>query len=219
MRLSSRISNSMEAVFCVDCLEEALRLHGKPEVFNSDQGSQFTSEAFIGVLKREGITISMDGRWRAFDLHLCRAVVAQRQVRGRVPEQLRHDGRIADWTDEILCLLQRRADDLQKLIRDTDSNVSWINALSSVNGVYLKYKKDGRLYVGSAYGKGGILGRWSGYAKSGHAGNKLLKDLDPVVAAVKLTQGSISRRHQQMGVWKNLWRGSKVPFLGNTDNV
>jgi putative transposase len=65
--LSWRISNSMEAVFCVDCLEEALRAHGKPEIFNSDQGSQFTSVAFTGVLKREGITISMDGRGRAFD--------------------------------------------------------------------------------------------------------------------------------------------------------
>ena len=49
------------------CLEDALRLHGKPEVFNSAQGSQFTSEAFTGVLKREDITISMDGRGRAFD--------------------------------------------------------------------------------------------------------------------------------------------------------
>lgn len=65
--LSWRISNSMEAVFCVDCLEEALRAHGKPEIFNSDQGSQFTSDAFTGVLKREGIVISMDGRGRAFD--------------------------------------------------------------------------------------------------------------------------------------------------------
>ena len=65
--LSWRISNSMEAVFCVDCLEDALRVHGKPEVFNSDQGSQFTSDSFTGVLKREGITISMDGRGRAFD--------------------------------------------------------------------------------------------------------------------------------------------------------
>jgi len=65
--LSWRISNSMEAVFCVDCLEEALRTHCKPETFNSDQGSQFTSEAFTGVLKREGIVISMDGRGRAFD--------------------------------------------------------------------------------------------------------------------------------------------------------
>ncbi len=65
--LGWRISNSMEAAFCVDCLEEVLRAHGTPEVFNSDQGSQFTSEAFTGVLKREGIVISMDGRGRAFD--------------------------------------------------------------------------------------------------------------------------------------------------------
>lgn len=65
--LSWRISNSMEATFCVDCLEDALRTHGKPEIFNSDQGSQFTSAAFTGVLEREGIVISMDGRGRVFD--------------------------------------------------------------------------------------------------------------------------------------------------------
>jgi putative transposase len=65
--LGWRISNSMEAVFCVDCLEEALRAHGTPEIFNSDQGSQFTSAAFTDVLLREGIVISMDGRGRAFD--------------------------------------------------------------------------------------------------------------------------------------------------------
>jgi putative transposase len=65
--LSWRISNSMESVFCVDCLEEALRSHGKPEIFNSDQGAQFTSEAFTGVLKRKGVVISMDGRGRVFD--------------------------------------------------------------------------------------------------------------------------------------------------------
>ena len=65
--LSWRLSTTMEAVFCVDCLEEALRRHGKPEIFNSDQGSQFTSDAFTGVLIREGVTISMDGRGRAFD--------------------------------------------------------------------------------------------------------------------------------------------------------
>jgi putative transposase len=65
--LSWRISNSMEAVFCVDCLEEALRHHGKPEIFNSDQGAQFTSIAFTGMLEREGIVVSMDGRGRVFD--------------------------------------------------------------------------------------------------------------------------------------------------------
>ncbi len=65
--LSWRISNSLEAVFCVDCLEEALRKHDHPEIFNSDQGAQFTSDAFTGVLEREGIVISMDGRGRVFD--------------------------------------------------------------------------------------------------------------------------------------------------------
>ena len=56
----------MEASFCVDCLEEALRLYGRPEVFNTDQGAQFTADAFTDVLKREGVTISRDGRGRAF---------------------------------------------------------------------------------------------------------------------------------------------------------
>ena len=65
--LSWRISNSMDATFCVDSLDEAIRIHGKPEIFNSDQGSQFTSDAFTRLLKREEILISMDGRGRAFD--------------------------------------------------------------------------------------------------------------------------------------------------------
>lgn len=65
--LSWRLSNSMDASFCVDCLEDALREHGRPDVFNSDQGSQFTSTVFTDVLKREGVTISMDGRGRALD--------------------------------------------------------------------------------------------------------------------------------------------------------
>ena len=65
--LSWRISNSMDASFCVDCLEEALRNYTQPEIFNSDQGSQFTSADLTGVLKREEIKISMDGRGRVFD--------------------------------------------------------------------------------------------------------------------------------------------------------
>ena len=64
--LAWRVSISMEADFCVEALEEALARFGKPEIFNTDQGSQFTSQAFTGVLLREGIAISMDGRgaWR-----------------------------------------------------------------------------------------------------------------------------------------------------------
>lgn len=64
--LSWRISNTMEVTFCVEALEEALE-KGRPEIFNSDQGSQFTSDEFTGVLLSKGIAISMDGRGRAFD--------------------------------------------------------------------------------------------------------------------------------------------------------
>ena len=65
--LSWRLSNTMETSFCVDCLQEAIAHFGKPEIFNSDQGSQFTSDLFTGVLIEHGITISMDGRGRALD--------------------------------------------------------------------------------------------------------------------------------------------------------
>jgi len=60
--LTHRVSITREADFCVEALEEALTRHGKPEIFNTDQGSQFTSMAFTSVLLREKIAISMDGR-------------------------------------------------------------------------------------------------------------------------------------------------------------
>ena len=65
--LSWRLSNTMDTTFCIEALEEALNKYGRPEIFNSDQGSQFTSEAFTGVLKKHDIAISMDGRGRALD--------------------------------------------------------------------------------------------------------------------------------------------------------
>ena len=65
--LAWRVSNTLDSGFCVDCLEQALQGYGAPEVFNSDQGSQFTSETFTGALKGQGIAISMDGRGRALD--------------------------------------------------------------------------------------------------------------------------------------------------------
>lgn len=65
--LSWRLSNTMDTTFCVDALDEALRRFGTPEIFNTDQGSQFTSEAFTGVLKAHEITISMDGKGRWVD--------------------------------------------------------------------------------------------------------------------------------------------------------
>lgn len=65
--LSWELSNTMDAAFCVEALQRALSTGRQPKIFNTDQGSQFTSEAFTGLLTKHGIAISMDGVGRAFD--------------------------------------------------------------------------------------------------------------------------------------------------------
>jgi len=65
--LSWRLSNSLESSFCIEALEDALMMYGFPEIVNSDQGVQFTSEAFTGLLLANGIKISMDAKGRVFD--------------------------------------------------------------------------------------------------------------------------------------------------------
>lgn len=65
--LTWRVSNTMDVEFCIEALEEALRRFGRPEIFNTDQGSQFTSPRFTGVLRDAGVRISMDGRGRWMD--------------------------------------------------------------------------------------------------------------------------------------------------------
>ena len=65
--LAWRLSNTLDASFCTDTLEEALARYGKPEIVNTDQGSQFTSFAFTGRLQAAGIRVSMDGRGRCMD--------------------------------------------------------------------------------------------------------------------------------------------------------
>ncbi len=65
--LAWQLSNTLAAGFCVDGLEDALRADGRPEIFHTAHGSQFTSAVFTGILLREGIAISMDGRGRALD--------------------------------------------------------------------------------------------------------------------------------------------------------
>ena len=65
--LSWKLSITMDASFCLEALDEALKKYGKPEIFNTDQGSQFTSIDFTGRLKKEGIAISMDGKGRWCD--------------------------------------------------------------------------------------------------------------------------------------------------------
>ena len=64
--LSWQLSNTLEGAFCIEALEQALQI-STPEIFNTDQGSQFTCDAFTGCLQRRGIAISMDGRGRALD--------------------------------------------------------------------------------------------------------------------------------------------------------
>ncbi len=97
--LAWRLSNTMDARFCVEALNEALARYGNPEIFNTDQGSQFTSLDFTGALKDAGVAISMDGRGRCMDnlrsayaapparrsAHSHRAAVAFSQVRGGLP--------------------------------------------------------------------------------------------------------------------------------------
>ena len=65
--LAWRLSNTLEADLCVEALEEALARYGRPEIFNTDQGSQFTSDDFTATLKRHSVTISMDGKGRCMD--------------------------------------------------------------------------------------------------------------------------------------------------------
>ena len=65
--LSWRVSNTLDSAFCVEALQEALARYGTPEIFNTDQGCQFTSEAFTWLLKAHGVAISMDGKGRWVD--------------------------------------------------------------------------------------------------------------------------------------------------------
>jgi len=65
--LAWRLSNTIDSRFCVEALEEALELHGKPRIFNTDQGAQFTSAAFTDQLEKADVVISMDGRGRFMD--------------------------------------------------------------------------------------------------------------------------------------------------------
>jgi putative transposase len=65
--LAFRVSNTLDASFCIEALEEALDRYGAPEIFNTDQGAQFTSAGFTGLLHSHDVRISMDGRGRWLD--------------------------------------------------------------------------------------------------------------------------------------------------------
>jgi len=78
--LAWQLSNTMDADFCVAALEEAIARHGKPDIFNTDQGSQFTGFAFTNTLREAGIRISMDGRGRWMDNVFIERAVAVAQI-------------------------------------------------------------------------------------------------------------------------------------------
>ena len=103
--LAWRLSNPLDSGFCVDCLEQALQAYGILEIFSTDQGCQFTSEAFTGALKAQGIAISMDGRGRALD-----NIIVERLWRSVKHEDVYLKGDapagIAAGADGILCVLQ-----------------------------------------------------------------------------------------------------------------
>ena len=102
--LSWRVSITMEADFCLEAVEEALARYGKPDIFNTDQGSQFTGEAFTSLLLRNGIAISMDGKgaWRdnVFVERLWRTVKYEEvylRAYDNVPEARTSIGRYLDF--------------------------------------------------------------------------------------------------------------------------
>jgi len=106
--LSWRLSNSLDSSFCVDALEEALYHYGKPEIFNSDQGSQYTSDAFTDVLKENEIRISMDGKaaWRdnVFVERLWRSVKYEEVYLNAYESMLHAKTRLKNWI-EIRCMV------------------------------------------------------------------------------------------------------------------
>jgi putative transposase len=101
--LAWRLSNTMDTRFCVEALAEALARYGKPEIFNTDQGSQFTSFDFTGMLKSAEITISMDGRGRCMDNifieRLWRSLKYEAIYLHELTDGFRADRVIGEWID------------------------------------------------------------------------------------------------------------------------
>ncbi len=106
--LAWEVSNTLDTAFCLAALERALE-QGQPTIFNTDQGVQFTSQAFTERLERAGIQISWDGRGRALDNIIALAAVALGQIRGGLPARLRQRGRSGQRPEPLLPLLQRQA--------------------------------------------------------------------------------------------------------------
>jgi putative transposase len=101
--LAWRLSNTMDVRFCLEALNEALAQYGKPEIFNTDQGSQFTSFGFTGLLKAAEVTISMDGRGRCMDNifieRLWRSLKYEAVYLHELTDGFKAEQVIGDWID------------------------------------------------------------------------------------------------------------------------
>jgi hypothetical protein len=144
-----------------------LRKHNLPE-------SWFNKSVYY-VLRRNNILDNLSERlvieWGA-------GTVAWVQSQDKEVVEIKGKKSIGDFQSFSLVDIDYQT--LQDLVKYPDTNLVWIKALSSVNGIYLiQDQKTGKLYVGSAYGDRGIYGRWAVYAKNGHGGNQELKGLDP----------------------------------------
>ena len=103
--LAWKLSNTMDTGFCVAALEEALN-RGRPEIFNSDQGAQFTSEAFTQMLQEQGVRVSMDGKGRYLDNIFVERLWREHQVRGGVSKSLPDCRRDPNWDQCLPGVLQ-----------------------------------------------------------------------------------------------------------------
>ena len=103
-----RLSNTLDGSFCLEMLEEALK-EGRPEVFNTDRGVQFTTAAFTGCLERAGVAVSMDGPGAGAGQCVRGAAVEERKIRGYLYSRLRYGAGAAPGPIPVLRLLQRRA--------------------------------------------------------------------------------------------------------------
>ena len=146
--LSWRLSNSLDSSFCVDALEEALHHYGKPEIFNSDQGSQYTSDAFTDVLKANETSISMDGKgaWRdnVFVERLWRSVKYEEVYLNAYESMLHAKTRLKSWIEFYKWQLHRKIYNLCRQVKKRNNlyrhrsfswfpNSSIVYRLSAIN--------------------------------------------------------------------------------------
>src|SRR5438105_8008677 len=122
--LAWRLSNTLGADFCVAALEEALARCDRPEIFNTDQGSQFTREDFISALKDHGVTISMDGKGRCMDNIFVERLWRSPETRGGLPQRVCDGGRGQGRYWRLARLLQHGAPAPEPRLSHAAANLS-----------------------------------------------------------------------------------------------